>query len=244
MKTNKHYLMGIMMATLFGCGSSSDEGSSGGTPPSAGGSGQYSPTKGAWVLGIDDKQGFNTTMFGVAHGGYFYAVESMSLAGYGTIQSEGTQARLALDIDGVTHDLRLGRYSAQIYIGDYGSGTVQLMKYGDDNRDQGSVVGVWRTSDNSLFTITDLGTYSFIHPSSGCLLNGMVTYIEQGAYTLNGTAQYCIDGELDGPFKGAGMMPTNTQVNGIDMRLLSWLFVHSNAPGQKGRVPLTATIEN
>ena len=234
----KKFLIYFMIPiAILGCGGGSDSSSSGNSGSSGNGeeSDNSQPTvfdNRTWVLTYNDQISLSEAYFGLIYKDIFYgATETKSLIG--NVSEVTTTKAMNLDLSGSDGSLNLSldRISSSLYMGKFDAenqtGTSTMTAYNYVGRDQATLEDEWKTSAGTVFNISDKGDFSAVHDQTGCTLSGSITFIENGIYKLNGNAIACINGELDGAFRGMGMVPVNMSSGGLSAKIFSSVLIFS-----------------
>jgi hypothetical protein len=216
-----------LISLLFGCGGS-DSGTSDTTTDSTS-SGSSSAVDideiGSWIMTTDDD-----TYFAMTYDGDLYAVGTDDSVYTGTYEYKYSSYYSSEYIN------VLGYFGAASYDVDLYPGTGSLFYSDIDNlmavtaysrtRSQDYLVDTW-SNDSDSFSIDDEGNFYMVADTTGCTLDGIITYVDNGVYYISGEASGCIDGNQEGAFNGVGMMPL--YVNSGVYRQFDGVIKHSNS---------------
>ena len=258
---NKKTTAGLFMSAFLvvGCGS---EGGAGGGANSGGansggtnGGGDNGSTRvnselnSSWVLSYKNNADIDYTDFVIIDNGKLVGTGngSSTPVNVGTATKAGSSLSLSLtspSVGNVELSLNGINGSSSLYQGSTEGLTASLTKYGN-GRTQDTVTGGWKTKSGYDFPIDASGNFSSTHDNSGCLINGRLTYKENGVYELNGTASACIDGTLDGSFEGYGVVINSAEIRGKKVGIAQLIFSHesiSESNISKRYQPLSLTL--
>ncbi len=236
-------IVSVLMLALFmvGCGSGSEGGSSGGDS-----SGGNPPEKvfenRTWTFNYNDGTSLSENYFGVTYNDTFYGANETKFV-IGKVSKSISPVVWTADFISSDGELNftMGKISPTLYMGKFDdtnqTGSTTMAGYNYTGRDQSTLVEQWKTRAGSVFKIDEEGTFSVVHDQTGCLISGSIVFLEKGTYSLTGTASACINGELEGAFRGMGMIPVNVNTNGIAAKFFSSVLIFSEGTTSESLSP-------